>query len=503
MKSDIMVSHSVLNELVLGQKLSGRTLLTAQWVLTERNDNPCLIPDGEIVFENGVIIFAGKNFGGDVTRRIDFGQALISPGLIDLDALSDIDTFVLATDNPPNWAKGRIWPRSYVERGPYEMYSPEELAFQKKFAFGQLLLNGITSAAPIASLYYREWGESVAEFDAAADAAGALGLRVFLSPAYRSGGMVLEKPGQIVPVFDEERGLRGLEDAIAFVKRQQGRYDGLVNGLLAPDRVETCTLKLMQNTMAAAEELDCRVRLHMAQGPLELQTMHDLHGKTGPQWLADNGLLNERLYAPHGTYATQEDFSLYAAHGVSIAHSPLVSARTGSYLKSFSACKKMGINIGMATDTAPADMLMNLLMGLVTCRISDQTSEEVRCADLFDAATRGGAKALGRTDIGRLTVGACADIAVFRLDDPVMTPTVDPITTLVVGGSGKVTKAVFVNGRLSMLDGKLAGFDMQAAREQAQKQFNGLISKYPDRSWQHLPVSELFPSSFPLWPDEE
>jgi cytosine/adenosine deaminase-related metal-dependent hydrolase len=71
--------------------------------------------------------------------------------------------------------------------GPYEMYAPEELAFQKRFAFGQLLLNGITTAAPIASLFYREWGETVAEFDAAAEAAGDLGLRVYLSPGLPLG----------------------------------------------------------------------------------------------------------------------------------------------------------------------------------------------------------------------------------------------------------------------------------------------------------------------------
>ncbi len=480
----------------LGRRPAGRTLLTADWVLGHRDGEHRLLRRGEVVFEGGEVLFVGHRFAGEVARRIDFGNALVSPGLIDLDALSDLDTTILGIDHHPGWAKGRVWPRSYVEAGPYEMYTPEELAFQKRFAFGQLLLNGITTAVPIASLFYREWGETVAEFDAAAEAAGELGLRVYLSPAYRSGGMVLEAPGKAVPVFDEERGLEGLRAAVHFIERQNGRHGDLVRGMLAPDRVETSTLGLLQRTDAAARDLGCRIRLHMAQGAMEVEAVRELHGTTAPAWLSGAGLLSERLIAPHATNATAQDLDLYAENGVSIVHCPLVSGRGGSVLRSFSACRARGINIAMGTDTAPADMLMNLMVGLITCRIADGAPDHIRCADLFDAATLGGAKALGRTDLGRLSPGARADIAVFGLDDAVMAPAIDPITTLVVGGSGKVTRATFVDGRLSMLLGEVAGIDMVVAREQAQRQYDGLVAKYPDRSWGHPPVSDLFPPSY-------
>ncbi|MBB6488931.1 amidohydrolase family protein [Rhizobium lusitanum] len=491
------MAHAM-ESLSLGQRPEGRTLITASWVVGHKEGSHTLLRNGQVVFENGAILFVGHNFPGEVARRIDFGNAVISPGLIDLDALSDLDTTILGIDCHPGWAKGRVWPRSYVEAGPYEMYSQEELAFQKRFAFGQLLLNGITTAAPIASLFYREWGETVAEFDAAADAAGDLGLRVYLSPAYRSGGMVLEAPGKMVPVFDEERGFQGLKDAVAYIERQNGRHGDLVRGLLAPDRVETSTLALLQRTDAAARDLGCKFRLHMAQGAMEVDTVRMLHGSTAPVWLAKHKLLSDRMIAPHATNATEEDLGLYAENGVSIVHCPLVSARSGSILNSFSSCRKRGINIAMGTDTTPPDMLMNLLTGLITCRISDHAPDRVRSADLFDAATLGGAKALGRSDLGHLSAGARADIAVFSLDDAIMAPSVDPITTLVVGGSGKVTRAVFVDGRVSMLDRQLAGFDMEKARVQAQAQYDGLIAKYPERSWNHPPVSEIFPPSYPI-----
>ena len=170
----------------------------------------------------------------------------------------------------------------------------------------------------------------------------------------------------------------------------------------------------------------------------------------------------------------------------------------GGSLKSFSRLRDMGVNIALGTDTTPPDMLMNLLVGLVACRMTDGGPERVACRDFFDAATLGGARALGRADLGRIAAGAKADIAVFALDDVRMAPSIDPITTLVTSGSGKVTRAVFVDGRLSMRDGAVAGIDMHAARDRAQAQFDRLVAQYPARTWGHPPVAEIFPPSYPV-----
>ncbi|ETX30861.1 amidohydrolase family protein [Roseivivax isoporae] len=487
----------MLDTLTLGARPEGRTALRARWILAFRDGGHRLLENGEVVIEDDRVLFVGQRFEGEVARRIDLGEVLVSPGLVDLDALSDLDTTVLGVDCGPPWAKGRVWPESYVARGPYEMYDPEELAFQKRFSFAQLLCNGITSALPIASLFYREWGETVAEFEAAAEAAGALGLRVWLGPAYRSGGMVCTAPGTLEPRFDEARGLRGLEDALGFVKARAGSHGGLVQGMLAPDRVETCTGTLLTRTMDVARDLDLPVRLHMAQGQMERDTVRALHGTTAPAWLARIGALDERLIAPHANYATDEDLALYADHGVTVAHCPLVFARTGAMLKSFGQLRRRGIRIGMGTDTAPPDMVLNMAVGVIMARMAGDAVDEVAPQHMFDAATIGGADALRRPDLGRLAPGTKADIAVFDMSDALMAPRIDPVRTLVLGATGRVTRAVFVDGRLSMRDGEVAGLDMAEARARAQRQFDGLRAKYPDRTWGHPPETEIFPPAYP------
>lgn len=489
----------MLDDLVLGARPDGRTALSARWILAYRDGGHHLLENGEVVIESDRVIHVGPGFDGEVARRIDLGEVLVSPGLIDLDALSDLDTTVLGVDCGPAWAKGRVWPQSYVDRGPYEMYSPEELAFQKRFAFAQLLCNGITSALPIASLFYREWGETVAEFEAAAEAAGDLGLRVWLGPAYRSGGMVCTAPGVLEPRFDEARGLSGLENAIAFIGAQAGRHEGLVQGMLAPDRVETCTETLLARTMDAARDLDVPVRLHMAQGQMERDTVQRLHGTSAPDWLAGFGALSERLIAPHATWATERDLQLYAEHGVTVAHCPLVFARTGAMLRSFGKLRRMGIRIGMGTDTAPPDMVLNMAVGVMMARMAGDGIDETAPQHLLDAATLGGATALNRPDLGRIMPGAKADIAIFDMSDALIAPRIDPVRTLVLGATGRVTRAVFVDGRLSMREGEVAGLDMAEARRRAQAQFDGLRAKYPERTVGHPPEEEIFPPSYPCF----
>jgi cytosine/adenosine deaminase-related metal-dependent hydrolase len=491
-----------LDDLIIGQRPKGRSALMARWIIGHVDGRHKLMENAEIVFEEDRVIHVGplcdgRAFAGPVARRINLGDVLVSPGFVDLDALSDLDTTLLTVDNGPGWATGRVWPQSYVERGPYEMYSPDELAFQKRYAFAQLLRNGITTALPIASLFYREWGETVAEFEAAAEAAADLGLRVWLGPAYRSGGMVCTAPGVLEPRFNEARGLQGLANAMDFAARLGGAHGGLVQAMLSPDRVETCTLALLQRTMAASRDMALPVRLHMAQGRMERRTVQALHGTSAPQWLARHGLLHDRLIAPHAVEAEPEDLALYARHGVTIAHCPLVYARDGEMLRSFRRCREMGINIGMGSDTAPADMVLNMAVALMMGRAAEGDDRGLTTAEVFDAATIGGADALKRPDLGRLQAGSKADMAIFDMADSHFAPRIDPVQSLILGATGRVTKAVFVDGRLSVRDGQVAGMDMQAARQQAQAQFDRLLARYPERSWGHPDLKAMFPPTYP------
>jgi cytosine/adenosine deaminase-related metal-dependent hydrolase len=481
-----------------------RTLMTAAWVVGHEDGRHTLLPGGEVVYQDGEILFVGHGFPGEVDERIDCGQALIAPGFIDLDALSDLDTTILSFDNHPAWRKGRVWPKSYMEAGPYEMYSLDELVFQKRHAFARLIRNGVTTALPIASLYYREWGETVEEFEGAAEAAADLGLRVYLGPAYRTGNPVVVEEGKFELFFDEPRGLKGLVDAISFCERLDGRHGGLVRTMLAPDRIETCTAELLRRTAAAGRDLGVPVRLHCCQGGFERETVRRLHGMTSIEWLDSLDFLTEKTLLPHGTFVSPSrfvpepgrDLEIVAEAGSVIVHCPLVAARFGDGLESFSSYRDRGLRIGLGTDTSPPDMLLNLQVGLMICRFVEGKAEACRAEDYFDAATLGGADALGRSDLGRLAPGCCADMVVWDLANPDIGQVIDPIQTLLISASGRDARTVIIDGRMVMRDRQIPGMDFAADAMRAQRQFEGLVAKYPDRTWAHPAAEEIFSSAY-------
>lgn len=482
--------------------LSGVTVLKARWVVGYDEGHHVLLPDGEVAVEHDRIIFLGNKAPMPVARKIDFGNALIGPGFIDLDALSDLDSTILAFDNQPEERTGRVWPRDYYEAGPIEMYTLEDLTFQKRYAFAQLLKNGVTTAAPIASIFYRKWAETTAEFEGAATVAADLGIRVYLGPAYSSGLALVEPDGRVSMHFDEEKGRAGLEDALNYARRWDGAYNGLVRTMLAPNRIETCTPELLRRTAEAAAELNCPIRLHACQSNFEIETVRRLRGKDPIDWLDELRLLTPQLMIPHLTHlpSNENNGSLHrlAEAGVSLVHCPLVAARYGFALSSFAKYKAAGLNIAMGTDTWPPDMLYNMQLALLLGRVADHDATAVSAKHVYDAATLGGAKALGRNDLGRLDVGARADLTVFELDRDDLGQLIDPIQTMMIAGSGAGFSHVMVNGRFSVINKSVQNFNLKVAHGRAQRQFDRLVSLYPMRTHAHPPIGRIFISSYPV-----
>lgn len=182
-----------------------RTRWRAAHVLAHQGGRHVLLRDGEVVWEDDTLIHVGRGWTGPLDHDVDLGDCLVTPGLIDLDALADIDHLVLDSWASPELAPGHQWSYEYAARSR-DVFTPDERSVIRTYALVQLALHGITTYMPIASEVHSAWAETYDELVAMADTSRRLGLRGYLGPSYRSGVNVVHPDGRRDIAFDEERG---------------------------------------------------------------------------------------------------------------------------------------------------------------------------------------------------------------------------------------------------------------------------------------------------------
>ncbi|MGW1407833.1 chlorohydrolase family protein [Streptomyces sp. NPDC002403] len=483
-----------------------RTRWRAAHILAHHDGGHALLRGGEIVWDGSTIAYVGKRYDGPVDEELDLGEALVMPGLIDLDALTDIDHLVLDSWAAPDTGGGLLWSREYFTDRRHDVFTPAERATVREYALVQLALHGITTYMPIASEVHSAWAEPYDELVAMAETSRRIGLRGYLGPAYRSGVNVTLPDGSRGVEFDEERGRDGLRDAVRFLDHVAGLDDPLVNGVLLPCRIETLTEELLRETAAIARRRDALVRLHCLQGMHERDLVRRLHGTTPLRLLERAGLLDTRLLVPHGIVIDRHpgvhgedrgDLATLAAAGVSVVHCPQTSLRYGQVLHSFDAYRKAGVNLCLGTDSFPPDLIRGMDLGVHLAKVVDGRADAAPAERYVEAATLGGARALGRTDLGRLEPGAQADLVAFRLDDIRDGVQDDPVRTFLLNGTARQATHSVVAGRPVMTDGRIPGVDPVNLRRRAQDLFDRMREAYSERDVRRRGADELFPPTFP------
>ncbi len=462
--------------------------------------------NGQVVFENDRVLSVGPQDDTPVDVIKDFGNSVIAPGFVDLNALADIDTSVIDFDQKggKEYSLGKQWSTRYIEEGPKDVFSFEENAKKNYYAMVQLLRRGTTTILPVTGLLYRGWAESRREFEKVAEMAQELGIRTYLGPSYRSGVNVVTPDGRMDSYWDEEAGRKGLEENVAFIRSLSGGSDSLIHGALVPSTIETCSEQLLRATAEYAAELKVPVRLHATQGYREFCLIKERYGRTPVEHIQAVGLLNRQLLLPHCIYVTGysradcgegRDLDLIAEADATVLHCPFVLSESGTVMETFRRLRDKGIRIALATDCYPSDMIRNMHIGAIMCLFQ---GDRVTTAELYRAATLAGAEALGRDDLGKLCPGSKADISVFSLDGFHMGQVDDPLRTLVLNGSGMDATDVFIDGRQVMENREIPGVDFEELHHWSQGYFKTLKESFSHRDYKQHSVDELFPPSFKM-----
>ena len=206
--------------------------------------------------------------------------------------------------------------------------------------------------------------------------------------------------------------------------------------MLYPGQLDTCTPELLKATKRTARELGIGIQLHTAMNIVEFQATMRQRGVTPIQYLHELGFLGEEVILGHCVfhnrhswchYPYTDDLAMLADSGASVAHAPYKYAKMGIAMESFDRYRQQGINLVLGTDTFPQDMVHEMRLAGLACRLVEGSFRAGKPYDVYNAATLGGARALGRDDLGRLAPGAKADMIVVDLRrKPISGPCVTP-----------------------------------------------------------------------------
>lgn len=493
-----------------------RTLIRGGWVVGYQDGGHTLIRDGEVAFEGDAILHAGKRFDGHADRVIDAGGKLVAPGFIDTHVHCGhrAPNRLIADAGRPDYFGQPAYEFSVTRKGTFVAGDPRyqspdpskkaEVGEFTDYTVAELLRNGVTT--------FVEFGARVHVQEALAASIERLGLRGYLGAGYSSGRWTGVEGGRIEWVEDPAAGAKLFDEAVAFAKRVDGTVSGRAKAMLVPSGVDTASRRQLEDTAREAKELGVPVATHGAYSLWEFYDVARRHLATPIEYLEQVGLLSlgPKLNIGHGNFVAEHpriahsggrDIALMGSHGCSVSHCAVNLVRRARTLDNWQRYREAGVNMTLGSDTYPRDMLMQMRTASYFGKMLAKDLAAASAPEVFTAATLGGAKSLGRDDLGRLAPGAKADIIVIDLsgrDTLRYGPVRDPIRSLVECGVGDDVETVIVDGRTCMENRVIPGLDLAALRAAAQKAGEYMWDHWQEWDPQQRTSAQVNPWSFPL-----
>ncbi len=309
-------------------------------------------------------------------------------------------------------------------------------------------------------------------FDAIANAARAVGVRVHIS----RGSMDLgESAGGLPPddiVEDVDAILSSTEEVAARL------HDGnRVSVVVAPCSPFSTSERLMTQSADLARKLGLRLHTHLAETLDEERDCLARFGCRPVEYVERLSWLAPDVWFAHGVHLNSAEAVKLGAAGAGVAHCPSSNGRLGAGICPVRELVEAGAPVGLGVDGAASNeagvLQTEVRQALYFARLRDGRADALSPAQALELGTSGGARCLGRPDLGRIAVGGPADIAVWPGDD--LGDIADPIAGLVLGPDRKV-RHLLVGGDLVVNESELVGVDLRGARAELARRAQRLWS---------------------------
>ena len=473
----------------------------ASWVVAwdEQLSSHCYLKDADVAFDDNRIVHVAENYEGRFDREIPGLNIMVMPGLVNIHShpLSEPlgKGFFEDVGNP------RLGMSGLYDYMP--VYGPDldGMPICAEVAYAELLKSGVTTLVDL-SVPYPGWLETLARS----------GLRGIVAPMHRSARWYSEDGHSVRYNWAEDGGEASFAAALEVIDNALNHESGRLGAMVTPAQLDTCTPELLKRSQAAARERGIPLQIHASQSLVEFQEITCRHGMTPLEWLQHLGLLEPDTIIAHCIFTDahswiywgeEGDFVRLADSGASVAHCPNVFVRHGMLLESFAHYREAGITVGIGTDTFPHNMIEEMRLAALLSRVPTRRVAGSTTADVFEAATTGGAAAMKRDDIGRLTPGAKADLVLIDLGAPSMLPLRDPLRSLVFAAADRAVRDVFVDGAQVVAGGEVLTLDHAGASRRLDSLRGQAEADVSRKHWSGRAGDEVSPLTLSLAKDVE
>ena len=334
--------------------------------------------------------------------------------------------------------------------------TPEMLHVSTQIAMAELLLSGCTTTSDHLYLF-----PNGCRLDDTLHAAAEVGMRFH---AARGAMSVGQSQGGLPPdrVVEAEPAILRDTERLIGAFHQRGRF-AMQRIVVAPCSPFSVSTGLMRDAALLARAQGVHLHTHLAENDNDIAYTRERFGCTPAEYAEQLGWLGPDVWHAHCVKLDAAGIRQFAATGTGVAHCPGSNMRLGSGIAPIRAMRDAGVPVSLAVDGSASNdsghLLAEARLAFLLQRVA-QGATAMPAREMLEIATLGGARVLGRDDIGALAPGMAADLIGVPLDEVGLAGAGDdPVAALLFCQVPRVALNV-VNGRVCVRGGKLITLDL-------------------------------------------
>ncbi|HFE63022.1 MAG TPA: 5'-deoxyadenosine deaminase [Caldithrix sp.] len=431
------------------------TLLKNALIVTQNAAKDILKDD--ILIEDTLIQQIEKNIPENNHRVHDMSGHVIIPGFVQAHVHICQTLFRNLADDLEllDWLEKRIWPMEMA-------HDRDSLRASAQLGLAELLLGGTTCILDMGNGEHQD---------------------VIFEEMIRSGirglsGKVLMDSG--TQPYKDETGA-ALKESERLIKKWHGAENQRIQYALAPRFVPACSMELWEGVKDLSQKYNLIIHTHASENQKEWQYVKDTTGYSNVEFFEKNGMSSPNLCLAHCIWISEDEIRMMGETGINVLHCPSANLKLGSGIAPIPELLQQGVNVALGADGVACNNNLDMFTEIRLAALIQKPRAGVRSTSaekIFDMATIGGAKAVGKHDrIGSLETGKKADLTVLNLNKVHCIPADNIYSQIVYSAHVSDIDHVMVDGNWVVFNKELKNYSTTDIMKNAWKEIHKLFER--------------------------